>query len=100
MSPTTAALPTADAGSLPAAHDAPLQIAPFKGTPEEIERQWYDEVYRGRGDSMAQLTRRAVLMAHLRPSDRPPEFTAAFGLVRTEVARTNPQTQGPRRRAA
>ena len=43
-------------------HDAPLPIAPFKGTPEEIERQWYDEVYRGRGDSMAQLTWRAVLM--------------------------------------
>src|SRR6185312_14997898 len=33
-----------------------------KGTPEEIERQWYEQVYRGRGDSMAQLTWRAVLI--------------------------------------
>ena len=22
----------------------------FRGTPEEIERQWYEQVYRGRGD--------------------------------------------------
>src|SRR5712691_9291074 len=34
----------------------------FTGTPEEIERQWYEQVYRGRGDSMLQLTWRAVLM--------------------------------------
>src|SRR6267142_4121071 len=34
----------------------------FVGTAEEIERQWYEEVYRGRGDSMLQLTWRAVLM--------------------------------------
>ena len=34
----------------------------LKGTHEEIEREWYEEVYRGRGDSMAQLTWRAVLM--------------------------------------
>ena len=42
--------------------DQPLPVAAFKGTPEEIERQWYEQVYRGRGDSMAQLTVRAVLM--------------------------------------
>src|SRR5262249_37843876 len=42
--------------------DRRLPVAGFKGTPEEIEREWYDEVYRGRGDSMAQLTRRAVLI--------------------------------------
>src|SRR5215469_8524949 len=40
----------------------PLPIAGFKGTPEEIERAWYEQVYRGRGDSMAQLTWRAVLV--------------------------------------
>src|SRR5437867_1805908 len=34
----------------------------FAGTPEEIERQWYEQVYRGRGDRMLQLTGRAVLM--------------------------------------
>ena len=42
--------------------DRPLPVAGFKGTPEEIERQWYEQVYRGHGDSMAQLTWRAVLM--------------------------------------
>jgi uncharacterized oligopeptide transporter (OPT) family protein len=42
--------------------DRPLPVAGLKGTPQEIERQWYDEVYRGRGDSMAQLTWRAVLI--------------------------------------
>ncbi len=44
------------------ARDQPLPVAGFKGTPEEIERQWYEQVYRGRGDSMAQLTWRAVLV--------------------------------------
>jgi len=39
-----------------------LPIAGFQGTPEEIERQWYEQVYRGRGDRMLQLTWRAVLM--------------------------------------
>ena len=42
--------------------DRPLPVAGFKGTPEEIEQQWYEQVYRGRGDSMAQLTWRAVLI--------------------------------------
>src|SRR5499426_2743485 len=40
----------------------PLPVAGFKGTPEEIERQWYEEVYCGRGDSIAQFTWRAVLI--------------------------------------
>src|SRR5215471_16217562 len=50
--------------SLGATHEAdrPLPVTAFKGTPEEIERAWYEQVYRGRGDSMAQLTVRAVLM--------------------------------------
>jgi OPT family oligopeptide transporter len=39
-----------------------LPLAGFTGTPEEIERQWFERVYRGRGDSMKQLTWRAVLM--------------------------------------
>src|ERR1700749_5200669 len=42
--------------------DRPLPVAGFKGTHEEIDRQWYEQVYRGRGDSMAQLTVRAVVM--------------------------------------
>ncbi|MDR3401022.1 MAG: OPT/YSL family transporter, partial [Chthoniobacter sp.] len=44
------------------ADDFQLPVAGFTGTPEEIERQWYEQVYRGRGDSMLQLTWRAVLM--------------------------------------
>jgi uncharacterized oligopeptide transporter (OPT) family protein len=42
--------------------DRPLPVAGLKGTPEDIERQWYEQVYRGRGDCMAQLTWRAVLV--------------------------------------
>jgi putative OPT family oligopeptide transporter len=42
--------------------DFDLPIEGFKGTPEEVERQWFEKVYRGRGDSMRQLTWRAVLM--------------------------------------
>src|SRR5882762_8981173 len=44
------------------AEERPLPVAGFKGTPEEIEQQWYEQVYRGHGDSMAQLTWRAVLI--------------------------------------
>ena len=47
------------------ADDFELPIAGFQGTPEEIERQWFEKVYRGRGDSMLQLTWRAVLMGSL-----------------------------------
>ena len=42
--------------------DFELPVKGFKGTPEEIERQWFEQVYRGRGDSMLQLTWRAVVM--------------------------------------
>jgi uncharacterized oligopeptide transporter (OPT) family protein len=40
----------------------PLPVEGFQGTPDAIERRWYDEVYRGRGDRMPQLTWRAVAM--------------------------------------
>jgi len=39
-----------------------LPVEGFTGTPEEIERQWYERCYRGRGDTIKQLTWRAVLM--------------------------------------
>ncbi len=39
-----------------------LRVEGFRGTPAEIEQQWIDEVYRGRGDVMPQLTWRAVLL--------------------------------------
>jgi putative OPT family oligopeptide transporter len=42
--------------------DFKLPVEGFKGTPEEVERLWFETVYKGRGDSMPQLTLRAVLM--------------------------------------
>ena len=39
-----------------------LPVEGFTGTPKEIERQWFEKIYKGRGDSMRQLTWRAVLM--------------------------------------
>lgn len=42
-----------------------LYIEPFKGTPEEIERQWYEKVYLARGRGMKQLTFRALMMGSL-----------------------------------
>ncbi len=44
------------------AADFELPIEGFTGTPEEIERQWFEKVYKSRGDSMPQLTWRAILM--------------------------------------
>lgn len=43
-------------------YEAPLPIEGFKGTPEEVERQWFDQIYTGKGDIIKQLTWRAVLM--------------------------------------
>lgn len=59
--------PGAHASASHAAHDDPmhgyeLPLDGFKGTPDEIERQWFEQCYKGRGDSMLQLTWRAVLM--------------------------------------
>jgi OPT family oligopeptide transporter len=42
--------------------DFELPIAAFQGTPEEIEQQWYEQVYLGRGDVLPQLTVRAIVM--------------------------------------
>lgn len=39
-----------------------LPVKGFEGSPEEVERQWYERCYTGRGDSMAQLTWRAIIM--------------------------------------
>jgi OPT family oligopeptide transporter len=76
MSPTARTPPPradADPGAAPLcplhAADAPpldaLPVQGFRGTPEEIERQWYEQVYRGRGDRLRQLSWRAVLMGSL-----------------------------------
>jgi uncharacterized oligopeptide transporter (OPT) family protein len=42
--------------------DRPLRVHGFTGSAAQIEQQWYDEVYLGRGDVMPQLTWRAVLV--------------------------------------
>ena len=34
--------------------DLDLPIQGFKGTPEEIERQWFEKIYTGRGDRQKQ----------------------------------------------
>src|SRR5262249_48280412 len=47
---------------VPSDADLDLPIKGFKGTPDEIERQWFEKIYTGRGDSQKQLTLRAVLM--------------------------------------
>ena len=46
----------------PASAPDALPVEGFRGTPEEIERQWLERVYRGRGDTLRQLTWRAVIM--------------------------------------
>ena len=59
--PTPDASPSGSSAGDPN-NDQPLRVDGFKGTAEEVERQWFEEVYKGRGDTMPQLTLRAVLM--------------------------------------
>ena len=49
----------------PPDEDFELPVNGFQGTAEEVERQWFEQVYTGRGDRMRQLTWRAVLMGSL-----------------------------------
>src|SRR5512140_3644173 len=53
---------TAEPAKTPADADLDLPIQGFKGTPDEIERPWFEKIYTGRGDRQKQLTLRAVLM--------------------------------------
>ena len=62
MAKTPPTAPRSAGTPAPDHDDRPLPIAGFQGTPDEVERQWYEQVYKGRGDSMPQLTLRAVLM--------------------------------------
>jgi putative OPT family oligopeptide transporter len=57
-----AALAAGGNGESAAADEAELPIEGFKGTPAEIERQWFEQVYQRRGENMLQLTWRAVVM--------------------------------------
>lgn len=47
-------------------HDAyenyELPVGGFKGTAEEIEHEWYETCYLGRGDTVKQLTWRSIIM--------------------------------------
>lgn len=43
-------------------NDTSLPLAGFEGSPAEIERQWREQVYVGRGDRIPQLTWRAIIM--------------------------------------
>ena len=45
--------------------DFELPLAGFKGSPEEIERQWFEQVYKRRKPDMPQLTWRAVVMGSM-----------------------------------
>ena len=60
MSDIPSGTPHSDDGT--AADEFQLPLAGFEGTPEEIERQWYEQVYVGRGDRIPQLTWRAIIM--------------------------------------
>jgi OPT family oligopeptide transporter len=42
-----------------------LPVDGFKGTAEEIERQWYEKCYLGRGDTVKQLTWRSIIMGSI-----------------------------------
>lgn len=42
--------------------DYELPVEGFTGEPDQIERQWYEQCYVGRGDTIPQLTWRAILM--------------------------------------
>ncbi len=45
-----------------AVEDIELPIEGFKGSPAEIEAQWFEQVYQRRGANMIQLTWRAIVM--------------------------------------
>ncbi len=49
----------------PYGDDFKLPVEGFRGTPEEVERLWYETVYKGRGDTIRQLTWRALIMGSL-----------------------------------
>jgi OPT family oligopeptide transporter len=42
--------------------DYDMPVDGFEGSPDEVERQWYEQCYVGRGDTIQQLTWRAVIM--------------------------------------
>jgi OPT family oligopeptide transporter len=63
--PSATRAPTTSGTGPAREEDFELPIAGFQGTAEEIERQWFEKVFKGRGDTMLQLTWRAVLMGSI-----------------------------------
>ena len=45
--------------------DVPVPVESFKGSPEQIERQWFEQLYLKRGAHMRQLTWRAIITGTL-----------------------------------
>ena len=62
MPPPETPAAAAPAGSTDPYADYELPIEGFRGSPDEVERQWFERCYVGRGDSVAQLTWRAIIM--------------------------------------
>jgi OPT family oligopeptide transporter len=62
MSTSTPSIQPVSPAVAPVRTEYELPINGFTGTPDEIERQWFEKCYKGRGDSMLQLTARAVIM--------------------------------------
>jgi OPT family oligopeptide transporter len=65
IAPTGQDAPDIVAGPALVSAEDRLLVEPFKGTPGQIERQWYEQVYLARGRGMRQLTFRALLMGSL-----------------------------------
>jgi putative OPT family oligopeptide transporter len=60
--PETSCTPPVSAAAAAGEKEFKLRVEPYQGTPEEVERQWFEQVYKGRGDSTKQLTWRALIM--------------------------------------
>src|SRR5262245_56066529 len=65
MSQSSTAATATPTPTTPSDADLDLVISGLKGTPEEIERTWFEKIYTGRGDTQKQLTLRAVLTGGL-----------------------------------
>jgi hypothetical protein len=64
----------------PGSSDADLDLAlrGFKGTPEEIDRQWFEKIYKGRGDTQKHRGHRARSLLLIEGAHRP-WFQVGYG---------------------
>ncbi len=63
--PRAGSTPSHPAGSGDPYAEYELPVEGFEGSPDEIETQWFEQCYVGRGDTIPQLTWRAVIMGSL-----------------------------------